>query len=174
MQSLTLAGLNALDLAEFVAAVGSVFEHSPWVAEYAHAKRPFRSVDDLHQAMMEIVRGASREAQIAFMRAHPDLAGREALSGTMTIDSSGEQGRLGFTALPRSELERITRLNEAYRQKFGFPCIIALRLHNARASVLAEHERRLGNDIETEIANCLAQVAFITRGRIEKLVGATR
>jgi len=138
--------LNAMPQAEFRAALGEVFEHSPWVAERAWPRRPFASVDALHAAMVAAVRAAGPKEQLALIRAHPELAGREAADGTLTADSTSEQGRLGFTALTRAELERVARANAAYRDKFGFPCIVALRLHATRESVIAEMERRAGND----------------------------
>lgn len=153
----SLAALNALDRDGFVAALGGVVEHSAWVAARAYGKRPFASVEALHAAMMNCVREAADAEQLALLRAHPELAGREAGAGTLTVDSSSEQGRLGFTSLSRSELERMRELNRRYREKFGFPCIMALRLHQERARVMAEMERRLANDTATELANALAQ-----------------
>jgi 2-oxo-4-hydroxy-4-carboxy-5-ureidoimidazoline decarboxylase len=170
---LTLAALNAMDQRDFSSALGRIFEHSAWVAEGAFAARPFVSVDHLHQAMMAVVRQVSQGQQVALLRAHPELAGREAREGTMTADSTSEQGRLGLHALARDELARMTQLNRAYCDRFGFPCIIALRRHENRASVFAEHERRLANDADTEISNCIEQVGFITRGRLDRLFGQT-
>lgn len=154
----------------WLARLGGVFEHSPWVAEGAWSRRPFASLDALHAAMMDVVRAAPREQQLALVRAHPELAGREAGEGTLTADSSSEQGRLGFTRLSRAELERMKRLNAGYREKFGFPCIVALRLHATRESVMGEMERRAANDAETELKNALEQIGHITRGRLEKLL----
>jgi OHCU decarboxylase len=165
-----LGRLNAMPQAEFRAALGEVFEHSPWVAERAWWRRPFASVDALHAAMVAAVRAAGPEEQLALVRAHPELAGREAADGTLTADSTSEQGRLGFTALTRAELERVARANAAYREKFGFPCIVALRLHATRESVIAEMERRAGNDRAAELAAALDQIGHITRGRLDKLV----
>lgn len=165
-----LATLNSLDRADFVRVLGEVYEHSPWVAERAWAHRPFASVDTLHTAMAAAVCEAGPEAQLALVRAHPELAGREAADGTLTADSTSEQGRLGFTALTRAELERVARANAAYREKFGFPCIVALRLHATRESVIAEMERRAGNDRAAELAAALDQIGHITRGRLDKLV----
>ena len=116
--------------------------------------------------MMRAVAEASREEKLALVRAHPELAGSESL----TVDSSSEQGRLGFNRLSREELERMRSLNRRYREKFGFPCIVALRLHAERGSVMAAMERRLGNDGETELSNALEQIGHITRGRLEKLL----
>ena len=152
-----------------LAEVRGVFEHSPWVAERAWPRGPFGSVDALHAAMMEVVRAATREEQLVLVRAHPELAGSEAREGALTADSSSEQGRLGFTALSKGELLEMADLNRRYREKFGFPCIVALRLHADRASVLREMERRLGNNGQTEFANALEQIGHITRGRLGKL-----
>lgn len=167
---LALARLNAMPQQEFRAALGDVFEHSPWVAERAWARRPFASIDALHAAMLAAVRAARTDEQLGLIRAHPELAGREAAAGTLTADSTSEQGRLGFTALSRAEIERVARANRAYRERFGFPCIVALRLHGTRESVIAEMERRAGSDPTAEIAAALEQIGHITRGRLDKLV----
>jgi chitin deacetylase len=149
--------------------VRDVFEHSPWVAERAWARAPFKSADELHAAMMQSVQAASRDEQLGLVRAHPELAGREALDGSLTVDSSSEQGRLGFLSLSSAEFARMNTLNRAYREKFGFPCIVALRLHATRESVMQEMERRTANDPETEVKNALEQIGHITRGRLEKI-----
>ena len=167
---MTLDDANALPARDFVAAFGGVFEHSPWVAERCAGQRPFASADAMHAAMMQAVRSASEAEQLALLRAHPELAGREATAGTLTTDSTSEQGRLGFTALPREEFARVAGINRRYRERFGFPCIVALRLHETRASVIAEMERRTANARDEEIATALAQVGHITRGRLARLV----
>jgi 2-oxo-4-hydroxy-4-carboxy-5-ureidoimidazoline decarboxylase len=167
---LKLAELNTLPLAGFVARLGGVFEHSPWVAERAWARRPFGSVDALHEAMMNVVGEAGREEQLALVRAHPELAGAEAKAGTLTADSSSEQARLGFTRLTREELDAMARLNRLYREKHGFPCIVALRLRCTRQDVMEEMRRRIGNDSYTEIKNALGEIGHITRGRLARLV----
>jgi OHCU decarboxylase len=165
-----LTALNAMDEPGFVATLGAIFEHAPAIAVSAYARRPFASVDALHGAMMAALRAGSRDGVLALLRAHPELAGQEAQQGKLTTHSTSEQTRLGFTALDRSELDRMRALNRAYREKFGFPCIIALALHQSRDTVRAEHERRFGNDVETEIENCLGQVAVITRRRLATVV----
>ena len=161
---MALEEVNSLGKREFVARLGGVFEHSPWIAERAWHKRPFRSLEDLHRAMLDAV--ASKEEKLNLVRAHPELACGEAL----TVDSTSEQGRLGFNALSRKELEEMNRLNRSYREKFGFPCIVALRLHADRASVMAEMKRRLANDAPTELSNALGQIGHIARGRLEKIL----
>jgi OHCU decarboxylase len=159
------------DQQAFIARFGGVFEHSPWVAERIWQRRPFASAAALHREMMHAVRNARPAEILALIRAHPELAGREAKEGGLTADSSGEQGRLGFTALSREEFAKMQDINRAYREKFGFPCIVALRLHATRASVMAEMERRLGNNEETELRHALEQIGHITRGRLDRLFG---
>ena len=153
----------------FVERYGGVFEHSPWVAEAAWERGPFASLDDLHRAMMAAVREAPRERQLALVRSHPELAGREAGAGTLTADSSSEQGRLGFTSLSRQEVNKMAELNRRYREKHGFPCIVALRLHATREGVMAEMERRLANESDVELEKALEEIGHITRGRLEKI-----
>ena len=159
------------DKQAFVARFGGVFEHSPWVAERAWEGRPFASPGALHEEMMRAVSKASAAERLGLVRAHPELAGREAKQGELTAHSSSEQERLGFTSLSREEILRVGEINRRYREKFGFPCIVALRLHANRAEVIAEMQRRLGNNAETELANALEQIGHITRGRLAKLCG---
>jgi 2-oxo-4-hydroxy-4-carboxy-5-ureidoimidazoline decarboxylase len=166
-----LAEINTADNARLLRLLGGVFEHSPWVAERAAAARPFASLEELHRAMVHVVNAATPREQLALIGAHPELAGREALQGSMTADSGSEQGRLGLTSLPHEAWERITLLNLRYREKFGFPCIVALKLHRTRDTVLQEMEQRLANDRDTELANALTQIGHITRARLEKLLG---
>ena len=154
----------------FAAAFGPVFEHSPWVAEGVRDERPFMSVAAMHDAMMRKVHAATPEQRLALVRAHPELAGREASSGSLTVDSTSEQARLGFTSLTTAELRRVSEANRRYRAKFGFPCIVALRRHTSRNSVIEEMERRLANDSETELATAIEQIGQITRGRLDRLV----
>ena len=168
----SLDDLNRMPAAQFNAALSQVFEHSPWVAEAAAGNRPFSDVDALHAAMLGAVRAAGRERQLALIRAHPELAGRESVDGTLTADSGTEQGRLGFTALTREEFNRMADLNKAYRERFGFPCIIALALHADRASVMRTFEERLGNPPDAEIANALDQIGHITRSRLRRMFGS--
>jgi 2-oxo-4-hydroxy-4-carboxy-5-ureidoimidazoline decarboxylase len=159
-----LEEVNALGKGEFVARLGGVFEHSPWIAERAWHQRPFRSIDELHRAMLAAV--ASEEEKLRLAHAHPELAGAEAL----TVASTGEQARLGFNALSRSELDEMNRLNRSYRDKFGFPCIVALRLHATRKSVMAEMARRLQNSPEEELKAAMVQIGHITRARLERIL----
>ena len=161
---MALEEVNALGKEEFVARLGGVFEHSPWIAARAWHKRPFGSLEELHRAMLAAVASDAEKLQLA--RAHPELAGAAAL----TVASTSEQARLGFDALSRSELDEMNRLNRSYREKFGFPCIVALRLHAERRSVIAEMKRRLANDADTELRHALEQIGHITRARLEGIV----
>jgi 2-oxo-4-hydroxy-4-carboxy-5-ureidoimidazoline decarboxylase len=170
---ITLAQLNAADRAAFVAAVGDIFEHGPWVAESAHAARPFATVAALHDAMMQAVRAAPRAEQLAFLRGHPELAGKVARAGAMTADSKAEQGGLGLDRLSDEDFARFERLNAAYAKKFGFPFIVAVRRHKSAGSILAAFEQRLGNDTETEFAAALAEIGFITRLRLDAWIGGS-
>ena len=170
MSAVLLAEVNALEQARFKALLGAVFEHSPWVAETAWRARPFATVDALHAAMMAAVREAGRERQLALIRAHPELSGREASEGSLTADSTSEQGRLGFLSLSRTELDRMAALNRRYREALGFPCIVALRLHATRESVMQEMERRAANGADAEVGHALGQIGHITRGRLDRLV----
>lgn len=164
---ITLDRLNTSDQAAFVTAVGDVFEHAPWVAERAFAVRPFASVTALHDAMMQAVRDAPREQQLAFLRGHPELAGKVARAGAMTADSKAEQGGLGLDRLSDADFARFERANAAYARKFGFPFIVCVRLHQSAESILAAFEQRVGNDPETEVNAALAQIGHITRLRLD-------
>jgi 2-oxo-4-hydroxy-4-carboxy-5-ureidoimidazoline decarboxylase len=165
----SLAEINAMPTADFVTAIGDVFEHAPWVAERAAAGRPYPTVAVLHAALMQAVLGAPAATQLAFVRGHPELGGKLARAGTMTEASRSEQGGLGLDRLDEEEFARFERLNAAYRARFGFPFIIAVRRHT-RASILAEFERRLGNDPAAELAAALAEIGHITRLRLEAKV----
>jgi 2-oxo-4-hydroxy-4-carboxy-5-ureidoimidazoline decarboxylase len=162
----SLAELNAMPAADFAAALGDIFEHAPWVAERGAAGRPYPSVPALHAALMQAVGTAPRATQLAFLRGHPELGGKLARAGAMTDASKSEQGGLGLDRLSDEEFARFERLNAAYRERFGFPFIIAVRRHT-RASILAEFERRLRNDPESELAAALAEIGHITRLRLD-------
>jgi OHCU decarboxylase len=158
-----LVGLDEEEEA-FVARYGAIFERSPWVARAAWQGRPFADLDTLHDAMVAAVRAAPRDRQLALIRAHPELAGREALSGA----SEREQASAGLDDLTAEEAERWRALNSAYRERFGFPLVVCVREHT-KASILAWGEERLGRDAEQEIDTALAEIAKIARLRLEEL-----
>jgi 2-oxo-4-hydroxy-4-carboxy-5-ureidoimidazoline decarboxylase len=163
---LTLAALNALDEESFVARLGEVFEHSPWIAQAAYAARPFASVAALHGAMLAALHAAGPERERALLAAHPELA----RPGPLTPASAAEQASLGLDMLEAVEAERWASLNAQYRQRFGFPFIIAVRGQRDRAAILAALGRRLEHDPEDEERTALAEVAKIARFRLEALI----
>ncbi len=141
----------------------ALFEHSPWVEARADA-RP--SSGDRHADLMAVVHEATREEQLALIRAHPELAGKAAVDGMLTGASAAEQASAGLDRLTQAEFDRFHALNAAWRDKFGFPFIICVRLTD-KAGILAAMERRLGNDRETEIATALDEIGKIVRLRLE-------
>lgn len=166
--SIGITELNELDRADFTRVVGPVFEHSPWIAETAWANRPFASVAHLHRALCQAVREAGQEKQLALIRAHPDLVGRAALSGTLTRESSGEQASAGLNALSPVEIAWFQKQNAAYREKFEFPFVICARL-NKKEAILAGFERRLGNSRSEEITAALEEIFKIAELRLRDL-----
>jgi len=169
---ISLDTLNAADRANFAAALGGIFEHSPWVAERAHERAPFDTVTDLFAAMHATVDRATKDEQLALVRSHPDLAGRAARAGTLTTASTAEQGALGLDRLSDAEFERFERLNKAYKKKFGFPFVVCIQ-RQTRAAILDSFERRLGNDADTELATALAEISLIARLRLAEMMEGT-
>jgi OHCU decarboxylase len=161
--------LNAADRATFVAAVGFAFEHSPWIAEAAWERRPFADLDALLAALVETVRAAPADRQVALIAAHPDLAGRVAREGRLTAASRGEQAAAGLDQLTPQEISRFDAANDAYRARFGFPFVICAREHD-KLSILAALERRATNGRAAEIDAALAEIAQIARLRLRDAV----
>lgn len=166
---MNLADINAADRAGFVAALGGIFEHSPWVAERAFDDRPFASVDALHGAMVATMRAAPRAGQLALIRAHPELAGRAMVRSELTADSTKEQSGAGLTQCTPAEYARLVDLNARYNAKFAFPFILAVKGYD-RQGVIAEFARRFERDAEAEFDEALAQIARITRFRLDALM----
>jgi len=166
----TLSDLNMADKNVFVAALGDIFEHSPWVAEQAFEKRPFAAVAELHQAMVDIVDHSSEEARRVLICSHPELAGKEAAEGVLTRDSQKEQASAGLDQCTPEEFTRLNELNGAYRKKFEFPFIIAVRGRN-RQEIMADMENRLGNDPQEEFDRCIQEIARIAELRLGSLLG---
>jgi 2-oxo-4-hydroxy-4-carboxy-5-ureidoimidazoline decarboxylase len=142
----------------------ALFEHSPWVEARADA-RP--SSGDRHADLMAVLHDATPEEQLALIRAHPELAGKAAVDGTLTEASAAEQASAGLDRLTQAEFDRFHALNAAYREKFHFPFIICVRLTD-KAGILAAIERRLSSDRDTEIATALAQIGEIVRLRLKE------
>jgi 2-oxo-4-hydroxy-4-carboxy-5-ureidoimidazoline decarboxylase len=175
---MTLAELSANDRRAFAGALGWIFEGSPWVAERVWETRPFATLDALHDAMISIVMAASAEEQLALLRAHPDL-GAIRLRGTdgsvrlqadpLSHASRQEQAGAGLDALTRDELERLLKLNAAYREKFGFPFVYAVK-GGTKQDVFNALERRLPSPRDTEREEALRQVYRIARVRLEEFL----
>jgi 2-oxo-4-hydroxy-4-carboxy-5-ureidoimidazoline decarboxylase len=161
--------LPRLDRDRFVELFGGVFEHSPWVAEEAFDAGPFRSLEGLHAAMVEAMRRAPRARQLALIRAHPDLAGRAVIAGTLTQSSSAEQASAGLDQCTPAEFEHFQELNDRYKGKFSFPFILAVE-GRTREEILTVFERRLENTVEAELAEALRQIARIARLRLKDLI----
>ncbi len=168
---LTLKELNTASRAQFVAALGGIFEHSPWVAEAVIEQRPFATLADLHGRMKAAVRRADDARKLILLNAHPDLAGKAAQAGIMTSESKSEQGSAGLDRLSKSEFERFHALNSAYTGKFGFPFIICVRRHG-KDSIFRQFEARLNNDAKAEREAALMEIFCITALRLDHLVRA--
>lgn len=163
--------LNQASAADFVAALGGIYEHSPWVAEAVYAQRPFAHVDALAQVMAAVVAHASHTAQLNLIRAHPQLAGKAAIAGELTVASQGEQRGAGLDRCTPEEFAELSQLNARYQERFGFPFILAVTGHT-RSSVIASLRTRLSNTPELEYAEALRQIDRIARIRLDALLGA--
>jgi OHCU decarboxylase len=164
---------SEMNLESFVAAFGGIFEHSPWIAERAHALELGPTHDTargVHSALARVFRSATQEERLGVLRAHPDLAGKLAAAKRLTPESTAEQASAGLDALTDEEREEFTRLNDAYTAKFGFPFIIAVRDHD-KAGILAAFRRRLDQTRETEFAEACRQVERIAELRLLEKLG---
>jgi 2-oxo-4-hydroxy-4-carboxy-5-ureidoimidazoline decarboxylase len=167
----TIHSLSIAPRDEFIRALGGIFEHTPWIAERAYVFRPFASVDALHRAMQVELTAASPEAGLALIRAHPELAGKEAAAGTMTAESVGEQASAGLDRCTPEELAQLRAGNAAYREKFGFPFVMAVK-GKSREEILAALASRLDNTREAEFARCIDEIGKIARLRLDAMFGA--
>jgi OHCU decarboxylase len=167
-----LRNLNSTPADEFVVALSGVFERSPWVPERIASLRPFASGRDLLRAMCAAVAQATADEQMALIRAHPELAGRAAIRGELTLESEREQRGAGLAACSPEEFARLQQLNAGYKARFGFPFILAVRGHN-RSSVIGALEQRIDNTIERERAVALEQIDRIAAFRLGDLLGET-
>ncbi len=162
---ITLAEVNDLNRDEFVAALGPLFEGSPWIAAATWPVRPFASIDQLYQALCAAMYAAPVEQQIALIQAHPDLAGKAAIAGELSAESAREQSSAGLSQLTPAEFATFTQRNQAYREMFGFPFVICAREHNP-TSILEQFAARLEHTRAHEIATALGEIAKIARLRL--------
>ena len=171
MTPLPLDELNRMDRHDFAAAIGDVFEHSPWIAEQVFASRPFPGVTALYDSMTAAVRNAGVDRQMALIRAHPDLAGKAAREGSITADSRAEQSSAGLDRLSETEYADFQRLNSAYQAKFGIPFIVCVRRHG-KDSILRQFEQRLDNGQAAERSAALEEIFRIAALRLDQRIAA--
>jgi len=164
---ITLEALNRSSQADFIARLDGIYEHSPWIAERVFAARPFASRDALHAAMQRTMHGASHDEQLALIRAHPELLGKLE-AAQLTEASRGEQAGAGLDRCTAAQKSRMQALNQAYREKFGFPFIVAVK-GLGWAGIIEHIEARLGNTREVEFATALQEIGRIARFRLEAL-----
>ena len=158
-----------MDKHDFMARYGSIYEHSPWVAEQVAAEAV--GVDDVGELaclMAECVDNAGTEQQLALIRAHPDLAGKAQVAGELTAESTAEQASAGLDQCSKVEYERFQALNEAYKEKFGFPFVMAVR-GSTRQEILDAFGRRLQNDYDLEFETALVEIHKIARLRLDAM-----
>ena len=168
--AITIEQINAWPREQFVARLGGIFEHSAWVAESAWQSRPFNDIGKLHDAMVTAVRAASHARQLDFLRAHPELAGKAMIDQSLTAESSNEQTRSGLTQCTPEEFARLQELNAAYKNKFGWPFILAVK-HLDRPTIIRTFAERLNLPAADEFENCMANIEKITRWRLDDLTG---
>jgi N-carbamoyl-L-amino-acid hydrolase len=171
----TFADLNRLDTAAFVERLHGIYEHSPWIPERAAAQRPFASLAALKLALQDAVSRASEDEQLSLLRAHPELAGKAAIAGALTAESTGEQAASGLDRCSPGEYAALHELNAAYNARFGFPFILAVKGPTGqgltRQAIIATFRRRLGNGLPDEMAEALRQVHRIAEIRLNALLG---
>jgi len=163
----------AMSRTDFVAKFGGIYEHSPWIAERVWDQGlgdAHNSVSGLHAALAAVLGVASRDERLALIRAHPDLAGKAAVRGELTEASTSEQSGAGLDQCTAEEFERFQTLNAAYKQKFGFPFILAVKGKN-RHDILEAFESRIGNNAETEFTTALGEINKIACLRLEAMIG---
>src|SRR6059058_77994 len=158
---MTIDEADGLDREAFVAAFGGVFEHSPWVAQAAWERRPYGSVAELHQAMVAAVDAAPADRRVALIRAHPDLAGKAAIAGALTAESTREQTAAGLDRLTPAQHARLLAATAAYRERFGFPFVVCAREHTAASIIAAAEARAAAASPEAEQRTALAEIARI-------------
>jgi 2-oxo-4-hydroxy-4-carboxy-5-ureidoimidazoline decarboxylase len=164
---MTLGEINAMDVQAFATAFGDVAEHSPWVAKRAAAARPFASREAMVAAFDQVLAKATSDMQLLLIRAHPDLAGRAKL----TSHSQSEQQGAGLDTLTAEEFAQFTELNNAYKSRFGFPFIFAVK-GATKHQILESFAERINNSLEDEFTMALMQVSRIFHFRIEDRVDA--
>lgn len=163
--------LNAMSQEDFRDTLAGIFEHSPWVPERAWSQRPFADCASLHRVMCDVVVNSDQAEQRVLIRAHPQLAGKAAIRGELTSASAAEQSGAGLDQCSAEEYARISSLNAAYMEKFGFPFILAVRGHT-RLSIIDALEDRINNGADAEFSEALSQIEKIALFRLQALLNA--
>jgi N-carbamoyl-L-amino-acid hydrolase len=175
--TITLDFLNTSSAAAFTETLHGIYEHSPWIPQRAAELRPFANLAALKQALQATVRIASREEQLGLIRAHPELAGKAAIAGELTAESTGEQAKAGLNLCSQEEFATLQKLNADYNAKFGFPFILAVKgplgKGLTRQQIIATFTRRLKNQTDDELAEDLRQINRIAELRLNDLLGHT-
>jgi len=172
---LSLAWLNEAPAAAALQALDGLYEHSPWIAEAALKQRPFASLAQLKYALVRVVREAGRDKQLGLVRAHPELAGKAAVAGELTAESTNEQAKAGLNQCTPAEFAKVQQLNDAYNKRFGWPFVMAVRgprgtgLH--RSEIIATVERRLEGHPDFELAEALRNIDRIAEVRLNDKFG---
>ncbi|WP_136417034.1 allantoate amidohydrolase [Herbaspirillum sp. ST 5-3] len=173
--SITLEQLNSCEAAEFARVLGGIYEHSPWIPERAAPRRPFKTLTALKQGLQAVVSKASEDEQLRLIRAHPELAGKAAIAGQLTRESSGEQAKAGLNNCNPEEFAALQKLNADYNAKFGFPFILAVKGPDGkgytRQQIIDTFARRLKNCRDDELAEDLRQIHRIAELRLNDLFG---
>jgi OHCU decarboxylase len=158
-----------LTLEEFVSRYGGIYEHSPWVAQETHqAAAKVEDVNELAEIFANCVDEAGDEKKLALIRAHPDLAGKAAISGDLTGESTAEQSSAGIDQCTQEEYQQFQELNDRYKEKFGFPFVMAVRDSN-RHEILAAFKSRLGHELQTEFETAIREIHKIASLRLQEL-----
>ena len=172
---ITLEQLNSASREEAAQMLDGLYEHSPWIAGQALDERPFRSLAHLKHSMCEVLARAGREAQLALIRAHPELAGKAMVSKTLTAESTNEQTKAGLTDCTPEEFAKIQQLNADYNAKFGWPFILAVRGPRGtglnKRQIIEAFERRLHGHPDFELAECLRNIHRIVEIRLNDKFG---
>jgi beta-ureidopropionase / N-carbamoyl-L-amino-acid hydrolase len=171
----TLSELNSCDAAAFVDTLHGIYEHSPWIPQRAAMLRPFATANALKLALQSVVSAASRDEQLGLIRAHPELAGKAAVAGALTLESTGEQAKAGLNLCSPEEFATLQKLNADYNARFGFPFILAVKGPTgaglSRSAIISAFARRLRNQPSDELAECLRQIHRIAELRLNQLLG---
>ena len=169
---IALGELNAASPEAFTARLGGIFEHGRWIADAAASRRPFASREELHAAMSAVVRDAPVERQVEFILGHPDLAGPRLKVSGVSEESAADQRSIGWHLIDAGTADRLVRVNEEYRERFGFSCIVCVRLRPDPDDVIAEVVRRKESTREAQIAENLDEIDKISWLRVQDLVAS--